>query len=113
MSRMVILISLLAFILSGCVGQIVKITSNPTDAGVYSNRDRIGTTPLITSKDEIMPLWNYYGTFSRAVITIRKAGYEDFMLDVNELFMPGEIHADLVPLAVRDHADNREISDPK
>lgn len=102
MSRMVILLTSMALILCGCVGQIVKISSNPSDAAVYSNRDRIGTTPLITSKDEIMPLWNYFGTFTRAVITVRKAGYEDYMLDVNELTMPGEIHAELFPLAAHD-----------
>lgn len=82
----------------GCGGQIVNIVSKPSDADVYSNRDLIGRTPLLTSKDEIMPLWSSDGTFTRAVLTLRKDGYNDYKVFVNELDMPDLIDAILIPL---------------
>ncbi len=94
-----IIISCLIF---GCGGQIVNIVSDPSGADVFSNRDNIGRTPLLTSKDEIMPLWSSDGTFTRAVITIRKAGYHDYKEFVNELTMPDLINATLIPLQAED-----------
>ena len=82
----------------GCGGQIVNIVSEPPGAEVFSNRDSIGRTPLLTSKDEIMPLWSSDGTFTRAVITLRKPGFNDYKVFVNELSMPDLINAALVPL---------------
>lgn len=82
----------------GCGGQIVNIVSEPPGAEVFSNRDSIGRTPLLTSKDEIMPLWSSDGTFTRAVITLRKPGYQDYKEFVNELTMPDLINATLIPL---------------
>ena len=113
MTRLVLILLPMAVVLSGCFDQTVRITSSPTDAGVYSNRDRLGNTPLLTSKDEIMPLWNYYGTFSRAVITIKKAGYEDYLVDVNELTMPSAIHARLVPIAVQEQVSDSRLLDKR
>jgi len=84
-------------LIAGCGGQIVKIYSEPAGAEVFSNRDHIGTTPLLTSKDEIMPLWSSDGTFTRAVLTLRKQGYQDYKEFVNELTMPDEIRAKLRP----------------
>jgi hypothetical protein len=84
-------------LIGGCGGKIVNITSSPTAADVYSNRDRIGNTPLLTSKDEIMPLWSSDGVFTRAVITLRKTGYQDFKVFVDEMNMPDVIDAKLIP----------------
>lgn len=64
-------------LLFGCGGQIVNIVSDPPGAEVFSNRDNIGKTPLLTSKDEIMPLWSSDGVFTRAVLTLRKPGFND------------------------------------
>ena len=85
-------------LLFGCGGQIVNIISNPSGADVYSNRDLIGKTPLLTSKDEIMPNWSSDGVFTRAVITLRKPGFDDYKVFVNELTMPDLINATMVPL---------------
>lgn len=85
-------------VLFGCGGQIVNIVSEPPGAEVFSNRDNIGKTPLLTSKDEIMPLWSSDGTFTRAVITLRKPGFNDYKVFVNELSMPDLINATLAPL---------------
>jgi len=82
----------------GCGAQIVNIVSKPSGADVFSNRDLIGRTPLLTSKDEIMPLWSSDGTFTRAVLTLRKDGYNDYKVFVNELDMPDLIDAILIPL---------------
>jgi hypothetical protein len=84
--------------LFGCGGQIVNIISEPSGADVFSNRDLIGKTPLLTSKDEIMPLWSSDGVFTRAVITLRKPGFNDYKVFVNELTMPDLINATLLPL---------------
>lgn len=111
MLRMLLALMSMAVVLCGCFDQVVRVTSNPAGAVVYSNRDCLGTTPLLTSKDEIMPLWNYHATFTRAVITIQKAGYEDYILGVNELIMPGEIHADLKPLPGPDHKNDAAAQD--
>lgn len=88
-------LAITCIMLTGCGGQIVKIYSDPSGADVYSNRDHIGTTPLLTSKDEIMPLWSSDGVFTRAVITLRKPGYLDYKEFVDELNMPDEIRATL------------------
>jgi hypothetical protein len=95
---------MLAFIvlLPACGGQIVNIHSTPSGADVYSNRDYIGKTPLLTSKDEIMPSWSSDGTFTRAVITLRTPGYLDYKEFVNELTMPDEIRAILIPITTND-----------
>jgi hypothetical protein len=85
-------------LLLGCGGQIVNIVSEPSGAEVFSNRDNIGKTPLLTSKDEIMPLWSSDGVFTRAVITLRKPGFNDYKVFVNELTMPDLINATLIPL---------------
>jgi hypothetical protein len=92
-----IVILMLMVFLSGCVDQIITITSNPTDAAVYVNRDRLGNTPLIISKDDLMPMWSYNTNFTRAVITLKKEGFEDYVLKVNELYIPETIHANLLP----------------
>ena len=84
-------------LLFGCGGKIVNIISDPSGADVYSNRDIIGKTPLLTSKDEIMPWWSSDGVFSRAVITLKKPGFNDYKVFVNELTMPDLINATLVP----------------
>jgi len=84
-------------VLSGCVDQIITITSNPTDAAVYVNRDRLGNTPLITSKDDLMPMWSYYTNVTRAIVTVKKEGFEDYVLKVNEFYIPETIHAEMVP----------------
>jgi hypothetical protein len=84
--------------LFGCSNRIVNIISEPSGADVFSNRDRIGKTPLLTSTDEILPLWSSDGVFTRAVITIRKPGFEDYKEFVNELTMPDLISATLIPL---------------
>jgi hypothetical protein len=84
-------------LISGCGGKVVNITSSPTGAEVYSNRDRIGKTPLFTSKDEIMPLWSSDGVFTRAVLTLKMTGYQDYKVFVDEFDMPGEIDVKLVP----------------
>lgn len=84
--------------LFGCGGQIVNIISDPSGADVFSNRDNIGRTPLLTSKDEIMPLWSSDGVFTRAVITLRKPGFNDYKVFVDELTMPDLINATLIPL---------------
>ena len=89
-------------LLFGCGGQIVNIVSDPSGADVYSNRDLIGKTPLLTSKDEIMPLWSSDGTFTRAIITLRKPGFNDYKVFVNELTMPDLIDATLIPLKTED-----------
>lgn len=88
----------LSVLLSACGGQTVNIHSTPSGADVYSNRDYIGKTPLLTSKDEIMPLWSSDGTFTRAIITLRLPGYLDYKESVNELTMPDEIRVTLIPL---------------
>ena len=93
-----LIVYVMAVLLSGCGGQIVKIYSNPTGVDVFSNRDHIGTTPLVTSKDEIMSLWSSDGVFTRAVLTLKKPGYADYKEFVNELTMPDEIRATLVPI---------------
>ncbi len=89
-------------LLLGCGGQIVNIVSEPSDAEVFSNRDSIGRTPLLTSKDEIMPLWSSDGVFTHAVITLRKPGFNDYKVFVNELTMPDLINATLIPLKAED-----------
>jgi len=89
-------------LLFGCGGQIVNIKSEPSGADVYSNRDLIGKTPLLTSKDEIMPLWSSDGVFTRAVITLRKPGFNDYKVFINELTMPDLINATLIPLQTED-----------
>jgi len=91
-------LAIISSLLFGCGGQIVNIISEPSGADVFSNRDNIGRTPLLTSKDEIMPLWSSDGTFTRAVITLRKSGFNDYKVFVNELTMPDLINATLVPL---------------
>jgi len=53
---------------------------------------------LLTSKDEIMPLWSSDGVFTRAVITLRKAGYQDFKVFVDEMNMPDVIDAKLISI---------------
>lgn len=100
MNKMLRLLSaamMLSF-LTACGGQIVNIKSDPPGADVYSNRDLIGKTPLLTSKDEIMPLWSSDGVFTRACITLRKPGFNDYKVFVNELTMPSLIEATLVPI---------------
>jgi hypothetical protein len=87
--------------LSSCVDQIITITSNPTDAAVYVNRDRLGNTPLITSKDDLMPMWSYNTNFTRAVITLKKEGFEDYVLKINEVYIPETIHANMLPKPVK------------
>src|SRR5476649_2496030 len=96
LSHLVLLV--ISSLLFGCGGQIVNIVSDPSGADVYSNRDLIGKTPLLTSKDEIMPLWSSDGVFTRAVITLRKPGFNDYKVFVNELTMPDLINATLIPL---------------
>ena len=98
MSRAMPILLLILLFLTGCVDQVIRITSSPTDAEVYSNRSRLGNTPLVLTKDDIMPLWGYYGSFEQVLITIRKPGFQDYILYVNELHLPGKIHAALVPL---------------
>lgn len=90
--------AIISCLLFGCGGQIVNIVSAPSGADVYSNRDNIGSTPLLTSKDEIMPWWSSDGVFSRAIITLRKPGFNDYKVFVDELTMPDLINATLVPL---------------
>jgi len=85
-------------LLFGCGGQIVNIFSEPSGVEIFLNRDSIGRTPLLTSKDEIMPLWSSDGTFTRAVITLRKPGFSDYKVFVNEFSMPDLINATLIPL---------------
>jgi hypothetical protein len=46
-----------------------------------------------------MPLWGYYGSFEQALITIRKPGFQDYVLYVNELDLPNRIHVPLTPLS--------------
>jgi len=89
---------LIVVVLNGCASEMVNITSNPTDAEVYANQNRIGNTPLLASKNQIMPLASYNGTLTRAVITLKKAGYENFMVNVNKFYLPSEIKASLVPI---------------
>jgi hypothetical protein len=113
MTRMVLTLLSMAVLLCGCFDKTVIITSNPTDAGVYSNQDRLGNTPLLTSKNEIMPLWTYYLIFTQSVISIRKPGYEDYMVNVNEYTLPGEIHADLVPIKAQGQFGNGKTPDVK
>jgi hypothetical protein len=44
-----------------------------------------------------MPMWSYNTNFTRAVITLKKEGFEDYVLKVNELYIPETIHANLLP----------------
>ena len=97
MSRIILLI-VVALALGGCASQTVNIASYPSDAAIYANQDRIGTTPYMATVDQIMPLWNYNSALIKAVITIRKAGYEDYTVPVYNFYMPGEIKAVLVPI---------------
>jgi len=98
MSKTLLVILCTLTFLSGCVDQVIRITSTPGDAEVYANRNRLGSTPLILTKDDIMPLWGYYGTFEQVLITVRKPGYQDYILYVNEFDLPNRIHATLPPL---------------
>jgi hypothetical protein len=100
LSHLVLVI--ISSLLFGCGGHIVNIISEPTGADVFSNRDLIGKTPLLTSKDEIMPLWSSDGTFTRAVITLRKPGFYDYKVFVNEFTMPDLINAILIPLQTQE-----------
>ena len=100
LSHLVLLV--ISSLLFGCGGQIVNIKSDPSGADVYSNRDLIGKTPLLTSKDEIMPNWSSDGLFTRACITLRKSGFNDYKVFVNELTMPDLINATLIPLKAED-----------
>ena len=87
-------------LLFGCSAQIVKvnIVSDPSGAEVFSNQFNSGRTPLLTSKDAIIPLWDSDDVFSCAVITLRKLGFVDYRVLVNEFSMPDLIKATLVPL---------------
>lgn len=101
-----ILLVLAGFFL-GCSGKIVNITSDPTGADVYANRDLIGKTPLKSSTDEIMPNWSSDGTFTRACITVKKTGFADYKVFVNEVTLPDLIHATLVPLRAEGYSQPR------
>ncbi|NMC63967.1 MAG: hypothetical protein GYA55_12460 [SAR324 cluster bacterium] len=101
---------LLALLISplviGCSKE-VRVNSNPLGADIYSQGRPLGKTPLLTSKDEIMPNWNFDGIIpTRAVVTAKKAGYEDAQKAVTEFDLPDEIMFDLVPVSLADHFEN-------
>lgn len=113
MSRIQMILVLTVVFLGGCASQTVKIVSIPSGAEVYANQDRIGSTPLLASIYEIMPLADYNGTIARTVITLKKAGYEDFIVNVNKFYMPSEIKASLVPISVTAQKINSNVINTK
>jgi hypothetical protein len=99
--------------ITGCVNKIVQITSDPTGAEVLSNLERLGTTPLSTSKDEIMPFWRSDMVPTYAVLTIRKSGFQDYKVRVSEYDMPDNINANLFPSPAQGQIINNETSGQK
>jgi hypothetical protein len=112
MSKFKVVLLLLVIVLSGCANKIVKIESNPNGAEVLSNLERLGTTPLTTSKDEIMPFWRSDMVPTYAVITIRKSGFQDYKVRVSEFDMPDMIDAVLFPTVAQDQKNIDLKSDP-
>jgi hypothetical protein len=114
MKRLIMFVMLIGCCtITGCANKIVQINSDPTGAEVLTNLERLGTTPLTTSKDEIMPFWRSDMVPTYAVITIRKSGFQDYKVRVSEYDMPDKINANLFPSPVQEKIINNQTSGQK
>lgn len=78
----------------------VRITSTPSGAEVIVDGRSMGTTPLDTSRAELMPHWMMDGVITKAVIRIELPMHVPQTVTVSEFRTQREIHVDLQ----RDHA---------
>lgn len=71
----------------------ISITSEPPGAKVVVQGNELGTTPVVLSRNEIMPGWPSDFTITRATISVEHPLYLPQTLQVSELRMPREFHA--------------------
>lgn len=71
----------------------ISITSEPPGARVVVQGNELGTTPVVLSRNEIMPGWPGDFTITRATISVEHPLYLPQTLQVSELRMPREFHA--------------------
>lgn len=92
----------LVLFVSGCAGKPIKIESDPSGAQVYTHCDfasnLLGTTPLTSSLDMIMPDWDNDGSVSKATLLFKKSGYADLKLPVSEFSLPETINVTMTPI---------------
>lgn len=88
------------------VARELQINSTPEGAQVVVDGRPLGTTPLTTSRAQIMPHWTQDGQITRATISIEHPLYEKHQLQVSEFRMPKLIEADLVRRQDIEHFEN-------
>lgn len=96
---MIVIISSLLF---GCSmsttkqANVADVTSNPAGATVYANGLILGETPLQHALYEAFPASWSGGTYqARGVLTLKKAGCEEYTLKISDYILSQPIHADL------------------
>lgn len=88
-------------LMSGCASKAVMIYSIPAGAEVYTHtdfmRDRLGTTPLTSSVEAMMPDWKNDDGVTSITLIFKKQGYQDLKLKIREFEIPPEITVTLKP----------------
>lgn len=88
-------------LLSGCASKALMVYSIPAGAEVYRHsdyaRNLLGTTPLTSSVEAMMPDWKGDGGDTGITLLFKKPGYQDLKLHVREFELSSEINVTLKP----------------
>ncbi|NJD37729.1 MAG: hypothetical protein FIA89_05315 [Geobacter sp.] len=101
MTRFLLMACCCGLLLAGCAGRVISNSSIPAGAQVYRHtdfaRNLLGTTPLVSSVEAMMPEWRDDSSDTSIILLFKKQGYQDKSLRVREFELPPEISVTLEP----------------